>query len=187
MRYVVFDLEATCWEERIVRYDQMETIEIGAVLVNADFEVVSCFSEFIKPLKHPKLSAFCKNLTKIDQEDVAAAAGFAEVVERFKEWFDAGKSDYALCSWGKYDRKQLASDCALHRLDAEWVDAHVNLRKQYAKFMMLKRAIGMERALIEEGFQLEGEHHRGIDDAKNIAKIFIKYRDKWNFDFAKNG
>ena len=35
----------------------------------------------------------------------------------------------------------------------------------------------MMSALKRDGIKPEGVHHRGIDDAKNIAKIFIKYFD----------
>ncbi|WP_255512454.1 hypothetical protein [Flagellimonas sp. S3867] len=36
----------------------------------------------------------------------------------------------------------------------------------------------MRRALNREGLNLEGTHHRGIDDARNISKIFKAYFDK---------
>tara|TARA_B110000211_G_C14076989_1_gene552569 strand:+ start:193 stop:360 length:168 start_codon:yes stop_codon:yes gene_type:complete len=42
-----------------------------------------------------------------------------------------------------------------------------------------KKPMGMGRALKAEGFRLDGTHHRGIDDARNIVKIFLKYFDKW--------
>ncbi len=34
---------------------------------------------------------------------------------------------------------------------------------------------------MNEGLELEGTHHRGIDDAKNIAKIFIRYFEEWEY------
>jgi len=37
----------------------------------------------------------------------------------------------------------------------------------------------MGGALKMEGIKLEGTHHRGIDDATNIAKIFRKYINKF--------
>jgi inhibitor of KinA sporulation pathway (predicted exonuclease) len=37
----------------------------------------------------------------------------------------------------------------------------------------------MGGALKMEGIILEGTHHRGIDDAINIAKIFRKYIDRF--------
>lgn len=44
-----------------------------------------------------------------------------------------------------------------------------------------KRGVGMERALSMLELPLEGTHHRGIDDAKNIAKIFVKIFDQLKF------
>jgi len=35
----------------------------------------------------------------------------------------------------------------------------------------LTRPVGMAQALKELGLPLEGTHHRGIDDARNIAHI----------------
>ena len=180
MNYIVFDLEATCWDG----WDksQNETIEIGAVKVNDKKEIVSEFEQFIKPLKHPILSDFCKNLTSIRQDDVDNAPFFSEVIEDFKTWIGHGKEEYVLCSWGFYDRKQFESDCQIYGLDDDWVRHHISLKHQYGQFKNLQRAIGMKNALQLEGLGLEGTHHRGIDDARNIAKIFIKYFDKWTFN-----
>jgi len=183
MNYIIFDLEATCWDG----WDksQNETIEIGAVLVNENKEIVSEYSEFIKPLKYPILSEFCKNLTSIQQCDVDSAKYFSEVIEDFKNWITQNGNDYVLCSWGFYDRKQFESDCQVHDLDDNWVKRHISLKHQYGKFKKLKRAIGMKNALINEGIELEGTHHRGIDDARNISKIFIKYFQKWSFKYEE--
>jgi inhibitor of KinA sporulation pathway (predicted exonuclease) len=40
---------------------------------------------------------------------------------------------------------------------------------------------GMKFAVEKEGFDFDGIHHRGIDDAKNLAKLFIKFRDEWRY------
>lgn len=180
MNYIVFDLEATCWEG----YDksQNETIEIGAVLINDKKEVVSEFVEFIKPLKHPQLSDFCKELTTIQQEDVDQAPYFSEVIEQFKSWIGYPNEPYVLCSWGFYDRKQFESDCQVHGLNADWVKHHISLKHQHGKIRKLRRALGMKNALLHENLELTGTHHRGIDDARNIAKIFLKYFDEWDFE-----
>ncbi|MDC8003660.1 exonuclease domain-containing protein [Aureisphaera galaxeae] len=178
MNYIIFDLEATCWEG----WDksQNETIEIGAVLVNDRKEIISEFEQFVRPLKHPVLSDFCKDLTSITQSDVDNAPYFGEAIEKFKKWFN-NDEEYVLCSWGFYDKKQLESDCEIHGLNADWVEKHISLKHQYGKFKKLRRAIGMKNALLHEKMNLEGTHHRGIDDARNIAKIFIKYFEEWEF------
>ncbi|MEO0685007.1 MAG: 3'-5' exonuclease [Cyanobacteria bacterium J06649_11] len=178
MNYIVFDLEATCWDQWS-RADN-ETIEIGAILIKNKL-VISTFQEFIKPLKYPILSDFCQELTSIKQEDVNQARYFYEVIEDFKRWIQSDEDDYVLCSWGYYDRRQFESDCLASGLETEWLTSHISLKHQYQKINNLRRAIGMKRALEMENFQLEGAHHRGIDDAKNISKIFMKYYDQWEF------
>jgi len=177
MKYIIFDLEATCWEKGM-KYEN-ETIEIGALLINEKKEIVSEFQRFVKPLRFPILSDFCKELTSISQQQVDEAARFYEVIEAFKQWFDWEKEDYLLCSWGFYDRKQLEQDSALSSLNIDWIERHISLKHQHRTIRNLRRPMGMKRALQLEGIELEGVHHRGIDDARNIAKIFVKYFDKW--------
>ena len=180
MNYIIFDLEATCWQTG--GHGQGETIEIGAVLINEHRELVAEFSRFIKPIKHPILSDFCIELTSIQQSDVDTAGYFREVVEAFQDWIGLGDKDYLLCSWGFYDRKQLESDCKLHGVEQKWLEKHISLKHQYGDFKQLRRKLGMKRALMKEGMDLEGTHHRGIDDARNIAKIFVKYFDRWKLE-----
>jgi len=70
MRYIVVDLEATCWED--VRDDErMEIIEIGAVeLPAADSLPTREFSCFLRPTAELELSPFGRELTSIRQRDV---------------------------------------------------------------------------------------------------------------------
>ena len=49
MKYIIFDLEATCWEGRSTF--QNETIEIGAVAYNDHAEYINEFQAFIRPTK----------------------------------------------------------------------------------------------------------------------------------------
>ena len=181
MNYIIFDLEATCWENRTHLKNQNETIEIGAVLINKEKKIIAEFEQFIKPKKHPILSDFCKNLTSIQQSNVDNAPLFNEAIEKFKEWISQDGNDYLLCSWGFYDKKQFESDCLVHGIASEWTSPHISLKHQYQEIKNLKRAIGMKNALKNENIELEGTHHRGIDDARNIAKIFLKYFDDWKY------
>jgi len=71
MNYIIFDLEATCWDQW--EKNDNETIEIGAVKVSDSKEIIDEFETFIQPIKYPKLSKCCKDLTSIEQSDVDAA------------------------------------------------------------------------------------------------------------------
>jgi 3'-5' exoribonuclease 1 len=172
MRYIVVDLEATCWEN-IRDFSRMEIIEIGAVELPFS-ESPSCreFDKFIHPVVEPKLSDFCQQLTSIRQQDVEQADYFWTVFPEFVEWI--GESPFILCSWGAYDLTQIHTDCNRHglKMPASF-EKHMNLKKIFAQIMGVK-VCGMKQALVHAGLHLEGTHHRGIDDARNIAKLAMQ-------------
>lgn len=182
MQYIVFDLEATCDKERTIKN---EIIEIGAVKVNSDYEVISEFSRFVKPMNNPTLTDFCKGLTSITQDDVDNAQSLPEVLEEFLSW--VGDEETIYCSWGFYDKVQIMNDCRLHKLNYDWItDNHISLKHQHYETIRESkgRPYGMAKALRSAELTLEGTHHRGIDDARNITKIFLKYKDEWDYSKA---
>ena len=77
------------------------------------------------------------------------------------------------CSWGGYDYKQLKLDCARWGIPfPAGFDPHLNLKSAFKQ--VYKDRIGMAAALRKLDLPLEGTHHRGIDDARNIARIAQK-------------
>lgn len=180
--YITLDLEATCEDRKLLKEQNREfkneIIEIGAVKINEQGEIVDSFSQFVKPILKPVLTDYCKELTKITQTDIDEAEGFSIVLKAFQEWMG---EDYQLCSWGFYDKKQLRLDCERHDLDSLWLRPHISLKHQYQEIRHLTRGVGVRKALAKEGFQFDGTPHRGIDDARNIAKIFLKLKDQWTY------
>jgi inhibitor of KinA sporulation pathway (predicted exonuclease) len=169
--YLIVDLEATCSDDGAVPRDEMEIIEIGAVMQSArTFENESEFQSFVRPVRHRELTKFCTELTGIVQADVADAPGFAEAIATLKEWMRAF-GDVHFCSWGNYDRKQFIQDCEFHRVAYPFLPAHINLKAEFAKAMGLRKAVGIAQAVRRLGMEFEGSHHRGLDDARNIARI----------------
>lgn len=171
MNYVIVDLEATCWRERY-NPSRMEIIEIGAVmLASSTGPTVREFVEFIRPVEEPILSDFCTELTSIRQSDVDSAETFPSAFSRFVEWI--GDEPYALGSWGAYDLRQFKLDCQRHNVPCPpEFDLHINIKEEFARLRNCERC-GMDRALKHLGLKLEGTHHRGIDDARNIARIAL--------------
>jgi inhibitor of KinA sporulation pathway (predicted exonuclease) len=182
LRFIVFDLEATCWKGRPPNQVQ-ETIEIGALKMNAYGEVVDAFNRFIRPVVNPYLSPFCRELTTIRQEDVDRAETFPRVIEDFQDWAGIYEDNGQIifCSWGNFDQKQLAQDCRLHDMEDDWIDPHLNIKRQYQEIRRLRRPWGLRHAVTAEGFEFTGVHHRGLSDAENLAKLFGKYLDEWRY------
>jgi 3'-5' exoribonuclease 1 len=170
MRYLIVDLEATCRQKGPEAVSRMEIIEIGAVmLASATGPIVSEFDSFVRPSCDPTLSDFCMELTSITQEQVDSADPFPVVFERFMEW--AGAEPFVLCSWGLYDLQQFEVEFRQHGMRKPLsFNRHINLKRAFAEMRGIKPC-GMKRALEIAGIPLEGTHHRGIDDARNIARL----------------
>ena len=170
--YLVVDLEATCCDKQAtIKQTEMEIIEIGAVMVHPEsLTIIHEFQSFIKPIRHPILTEFCKSLTSISQTQVDRAPTYPEAIALLEKWL-SGYSNGVFGSWGDYDRKQFKQDSNFHQLPFPIAYPHVNLKKVFSETQGLSKRYGMEQALEIAGLPLEGTHHRGIDDARNIAKL----------------
>lgn len=170
-RYLVIDFEATCCDSGTVPREHMEIIEVGAVMAEAStFKQVDEFQTFIRPVRHPKLTTFCTSLTSIEQKDVDTAPVFKDAIARFKEWLYR-YSDFAFCSWGDYDLKQLRQDCDFHNAPYPISASHINLKRLLTERQKLPKKLGLGEAVQLAGMEFRGSHHRGIDDARNIARL----------------
>ena len=172
--YLVIDLEATCDDGGRVPRDEMEIIEIGAVWVDHEtLTAVASFQTFVRPVRHPTLTAFCRRLTSIQQAQVDAGPGFPEAIARLRAFLRATPDRPAplFCSWGAYDRNQFRQDAAFHGVELPFGEDHVNLKRAFSQALGTTRRFGMAAALKRVGLPLEGTHHRGLDDARNIARL----------------
>jgi inhibitor of KinA sporulation pathway (predicted exonuclease) len=169
--YLIVDVEATCSNDQAVPRHEMEIIEIGAVVQSSrSFEIESEFQTFVRPVRHPQLTAFCAELTGITQGQVAGAPLFPMALEAMKKWMDAF-SDALFCSWGEYDRKQFIQDCEYHGVGYPFRSGHMNLKAEFSRFLNLRKKLGISEAVRHLGLSFEGSHHRGLDDARTIAHI----------------
>jgi inhibitor of KinA sporulation pathway (predicted exonuclease) len=135
-----------------------------------DLTVIDQFQTFIKPVRYPVLTQFCKSLTSITQEQVDQAPSYVETVNLLKQWL-SNYPNAVFGSWGDYDRNQFKQDSKFHNVPFPIAYPHVNLKQLFSEAQGLSKRYGMAEALQLAGIALEGTHHRGIDDARNIAKL----------------
>ena len=165
---IVFDLEATCWENGTL-VERQEVLEIGAVRLDVSFNTTSEFQRFVRPTQEPTLSEFCVRLTGIKQSDIDAADTFPGVLASFADWAGAGAARFA--SWSTYDLRQLRSDCRRHGIALPPVmESHLDLRQIFSDRRGVEPTT-MKRAMELENLPLEGANHRGLDDSRNIARL----------------
>jgi len=169
-KIIVVDLEATAWGPKCEQGKQItEIIELGACFLNNKTGEVSQKTSYIIRPKHSTISKFCEELTTITQDMVNKGIPFGDGVNKFKK--DFGLSSRVWASWGDYDRRQFEKDCRLHNIEYPFKQTHINAKNLHA----LRNKLGHEKglgAVIEGlGWQFEGTHHRGVDDAVNAARV----------------
>lgn len=126
-----------------------------------------------------RVSAFCTELTGLTQAEVDTGLDFAAACRLLATTYEAGARPWA--SWGDYDRKQFALQCRATGTPYPFGHRHTNAKAVFTEAFGLRRRPGMAQALEIAGLPLEGRHHRGEDDAWNIAALvlLVAGRDAW--------
>jgi inhibitor of KinA sporulation pathway (predicted exonuclease) len=172
----IVDVEATCWEGSPPTGQSSEIIEIGVTVVDIVSRVrVSRHRMVVRP-ERSTVSAFCSRLTGLTQAEVESGTGFTEACRTLAMQHAAGERGWA--SWGDYDRKQFLRQCEATSTDYPFGRRHTNAKAVFATAFNLPRPVGMARALDIVGLPLEGRHHRGDDDAWNIAALVLHLADR---------
>ena len=168
-KIVIVDIESTCWDGPIPENQFSEIIEIGVCLLDVNSgEIEKNEGILIKP-KDSEVSDFCTQLTTITPEMTTAGISFEAACARLENEFLSKKRIWA--SYGAYDINMFQKQCARTAVKYPFGEWHINVKTLVSLKLKLQKEIGMSGALGILEIPLEGTHHRGVDDAKNIAKL----------------
>lgn len=168
----MIDLEATCWESNKAKpaEEENEIIEVGWALLDVPSNaLVRTGTIVVKPIRS-RVSAFCTQLTTITQEMVETEG------VTLKEAFDflveeLGSKSVSWASYGEYDKNMVRRQCGVFGLQYPFGETHTNVKTMFKELYKGHRGnYGMATAYqAVMGRPIEGTHHRGGDDAKNIG------------------
>jgi inhibitor of KinA sporulation pathway (predicted exonuclease)/ASC-1-like (ASCH) protein len=173
--YLVIDFEAS---GVVPQSSEWEIVEFPIVVVDATrLQILSNeFHRFVRPTTNPQLSRQCIENCGIKQSDVDAASPIDVVVGEAIAWLrelNIG-SNLAVVTCGDYDLgtalRVESQRKSFHLPDwlCKWINIKVPFASQFGK------TIGMKGMLSHLKLILDGRHHCGRDDARNIAKIVIE-------------
>ena len=188
MYYVVVDLEMCSIPKSNRTIDfkwSTELIQIGAVMLNENYQIVDQFMTYIKP-QYGRLNSFIERLTGITDDDLINAPTTEEGIKRFLEWIP---DDVIMVQWSENDKYQLLReikgkkiDCKdLHKIQDNWVDCQV----QFTQIMKAERIFNLQEALNISDIDYNLNLHDGLVDASNTALLFEKMNMEKPFKFNK--
>ncbi|MFC1439680.1 3'-5' exonuclease [Streptacidiphilus sp. N1-10] len=167
----VVDVEATCWDGEPPTGAVSEIIEIGLTVVDlARGERVGRHRVLVRPTRST-VSSFCSELTGLTQAEVDTGVAFADACRLLATEHEAWARPWA--SWGDYDRHQFTRQCSTTGTGYPFGRRHTNAKLVFTEAHGLRKRPGMAQALQIAGLPLEGRHHRGEDDAWNIAALVL--------------
>lgn len=174
---IVLDLEFTPVDKKNkTKHFKYEIIQIGAVRLSNDGEIIDTFDSYISPEYSSGISPAVRKLTGITNCDLFEKDCLADVLVKFREWVGDAKTRYV--AWSDNDLKQLKQETAFKDIDfpegrRRWLD----LQKVYPKFMQVGngRLMSLHTAADWYGVKVsEDQLHGALYDARVTAEL-MKY------------
>ncbi len=184
MQYIILDLE---WNQPISYHSPayksvggkllFEMIQIGAVKMDEQLNVVDSFSQLIQPQHYVRLHPRIARITHISQDDLAGAPSFNEALAAFASWCG---EDYVLVTWGCDDISVLYQNMTFFKCETQ-------LGKIYDAQQLFgevtgnpKERKGLKAAMEQMEITADEEEmpfHNAVNDAYYTALVFAKMPD----------
>lgn len=179
MNYLVIDLEmCKVPKEYRTKYRYAtEIIEIGAVLLDEEFQVIATQKQYVKP-QYGVIDRFIMDLTGIKNGQVKHAPKLGQAIAYLLDWI--GNREYQILAWSENDRNQLMRELQKKMESTEQISAFmaperwINYQATFSQRFQFTRPVGLEEALLLCEIEPDGRQHDGLDDAINTAKLIEK-------------
>lgn len=173
MNYIVYDLEFNQKEKNNDIPLNFEILQIGAVKLDNDLNVVSTFNTFVKPNIFPNIHPYIKELTKITEEDVNDAPDFIHAVDNFLNFI--GNEKYTLCTWGEADINEFINNLNFYNIPTSIMKYnHIDIQLYASKFFKYPKGsrIGLKNTIDILNLPENSTFHNALHDAIYTAEVF---------------
>nr|CCC95159.1 putative phosphotransferase [Trypanosoma congolense IL3000] len=192
--YVILDFEATC--ERGKRICVPEVIEFPMILLDAlTGRTIAEFQQYVRPVVNPRLSDFCTELVGIRQETVDKADTFPSVFSsamNFLQQNGCGDTPsskrHLFITFGDWDLKtmlplqlQACCDQGVSICVPPFLRRWCNIKRLMQQMLFqgvwqagLRFIRDIPDMMNILSLEMQGRHHSGIDDCRNIAAAVAK-------------
>lgn len=188
MKYIIVDLEmnAIAKEHEAKGSTHKEIIEIGAVMLDEQYNEVDTFKTYVKPELNTEIESRYTSLTGITTAMVQEAPVFSEAIKMFADWCVSYDKEIMLYQWSENDRTQIISEMNMKNhepteneklLTGVWVD----FQKEFSRLLGLSKPVALEKAMDYAGEAFKGRQHDALYDARNTAALFVMSRDEKRF------
>ena len=150
-----------------------EIIEIGAVVLNEEFEIVDKYSTYIKP-NNLRISQGVQRLTNITEEKLVKAPNIKEALENLLQ-ITPDINNTTLYTWSDSDTN--AIECELNSKNIQIKDIkrlcnnYIDIQEIFGERVGIENRLNLTKALNMIGLEFNGREHGALADAINTAQI----------------
>lgn len=150
-----------------------EIIEIGAVILDEEFEIIDKYSTYIKP-DNLKVSQGVQRLTSITEEKLVKAPNIKEALENLLQ-ITPDINNTTLYTWSDSDTN--AIECELNSKSIQIKDIKrlcsnfIDIQEIFGERVGIENRINLTKALNMIGLKFNGKEHGALADAINTAQI----------------
>ena len=177
--YVVLDLEM-CKVPRGAGRDLFqaasELIQIGAVLVDENYQIKDTFMTYVAP-QFGAIDSFIQRLTGITRNHTKDAPSAKDALEAFANWLP---DDACLVAWSDNDRAQIereirGKDINIPRLETYMdIECWIDCQALFADKLDTGKHYRLSEALLLAQIDYDEGAHDALIDARNTARLFEK-------------
>lgn len=181
MNYIVLDLEWNQSNQTAEETDSQllfEIIEIGAIKLSEERNMVGEFSQLIRPQVFHKMHHITSKLIHLQMKELETGRPFPEVAKNFLDWCG---EDVMFCSWGPLDLTELQKNMNYYQMPplSERPIAFFDVQKLFSiAFEDSKVRRSLEYAVDFLKIEKDIPFHRAFSDAYYTAKVFARIRDE---------
>lgn len=154
-----------------------ETIEIGAVKLDSEFNIIDRFKMFIKPQYNHQVTPYITKLTGIVSTDTMKAPVFEEAFAAFVEWIGE-EGLIRVYSWSSNDLYQVRRECSYKNIEfpknmKRWMD----VQRVFPRMMGLsndRRHIALKEAVQYFNIDIDTKKvHDALYDSEMTTELLI--------------
>ena len=154
-----------------------ETIEIGAVKLDKDFNIIDKFNIFIKPQYNHQVTPYITKLTGIVSPDTMKAPYFEEAFGEFVNWI-GNTGRIRVYSWSDNDLHQFKNECSFKGVKfpdnmKRWLD----VQRVFPRMMGLyndRRQIALKEAVQYFNIQIDTKKvHNALYDSELTTELLV--------------
>lgn len=188
--FIVFDLE---WNQSPNGKDSsvgacpFEIIEIGAVKLDQQCQVIDEFHRLIRPQIYQEMHFMISEVTHMDMQELHDCGDdFVTAMNAFIKWCSSDSLPAAkpgeehepvFCTWGSQDLTELQRNLTYYGMDNPFPQPlfYYDVQKLYGLFKANGRKPSLDAAISELGLPQERPFHRALDDAYYTSMVMQQF------------